>query len=682
MQFSFPFTKSIDLVDNYHGVEVADPFRWLEDVNDREVLDWTKAQNRYTRNYIDQVDEYQKIKTRLTELWQYPHYTGAIEKKGNVFFRKNNGFENQPSLYQLNPGEEVKKLIDPNTFSEDGTVALMSEFYTKDGSILAYTVSESGSDWQKIQIMDTALGDLFPESLHFTKFPVVAWAPEGSGFFYNRLPDPDSVSPEDVNNYRHVCWHTLGTQQSDDALIFQHHNKRIGVAPSITDDGEYLWLWVYHGTDERNGVYYRRLEDDGEFKVLFEIEQAEFIPLGNDGKNFYIKTTLDAPNGRIVVVNLDKPEPANWVTIVPEQGEAIAISSIVSDTLVLVYFHHASHQIKLFNLDGTRIGEIALPTLGTVTALTGNRRDPRMYFLFSSFLYPDTLFLYDFEEKILKPFSDDQGIEFPVEEYTTQQFFYPSKDGTMVPIFLTYKKGIKLDGNNPTILYGYGGFNLAQTPFFKVWNLTWFEMGGIFALANLRGGSEYGDDWHTAGMLEMKQTVFDDMHAAAEWLIEERYTSSEKLAIEGRSNGGLLTAACMLQRPDLYGAVLCHVPVIDMLRYHKFTLGRYWVPEYGNAEEKKQHFEFLYKYSPLHNVEQGTVYPPVIVTTADTDDRVVPAHSKKFVATLQSKADPSSPYLLRVEERAGHGLGKPISKLVEERADCWAFLVKNLNMDV
>ena len=305
-----------------------------------------------------------------------------------------------------------------------------------------------------------------------------------------------------------------------------------------------------------------------------------------------------------------------------------------------------------------------------------------MYFLFSSFLYPDTLFLYDFKEKILKPFADDQGIEFPVDEFITQQYFYTAKDGTEVPIFLTHKKGIKLDGTNPTILYGYGGFNLAQTPFFKVWNLTWFEMGGIFALANLRGGSEYGDDWHTAGMLEKKQTVFDDMHAAAQWLIDEGFTSSEKLAIEGRSNGGLLTAACMLQRPDLYGAVLCHVPVIDMLRYHKFTLGRYWVPEYGNAEENKQHFDFLYAYSPLHNVKKGTSYPPVIVTTADTDDRVVPAHSKKFVATLQSKANPSNPYLLRVEERAGHGLGKPISKLIEERADCWAFLVKNLKMKV
>ncbi len=399
----------------------------------------------------------------------------------------------------------------------------------------------------------------------------------------------------------------------------------------VTSDGEYLVLSVYHGTDPRTGVYYRKLDSDGDFIHLYEPEQAAFRMIGSVGDTFYVRTDLDAPNSKIVAINLRHPEPEHWKEIIPEGEDAISYTSMVDNKLVVTFFHHASHQIKYYQLDGTPLGEDPPARTGHRRAGFRRQKDSRYYFKFASFLYPDTIFYFDFETETLVPFADDQGIDFPIEDYITTQVFYTSKDGTQVPLFLTHKKDIELDGQNPTILYGYGGFNLAQTPFFKVWNLTWFEMGGVFALANLRGGSEYGDAWHRAGMLEKKQNVFDDMHAAAEWLIENKYTSTPKLAIEGRSNGGLLTAACMLQRPELYGCVLCHVPVTDMLRYHKFTLGHFWSPEYGNAEENPEHFKFLYAYSPLHNIKEGVLYPPIIVTTADTDDRVVPSTPKSLL---------------------------------------------------
>ncbi len=680
--YSYPEARQDDVVEDYHGTLVADPYRWLEDPQDPDTQSFTREQNALTRAFISQVPAYQKIKDRLTELWQFPHYTAVYEKGERVFFLKNKGQQNQPALYMRQKGGEPVVLVDPNQLSPDGTTAIMAQYYTSDGGKLAYTLAESGSDWQKIYLLDIESGKHFPEVLVYTKFPSIAWSQDQRGFFYNRLPDPESVPPEDRNNYRHVCWHTLNTPQSEDVLIFQHEDKTLGVYPNATEDGKYLLLFIYRGTDDRNGLYYREFDGQGDFLHLFEVEQAEFHPVGSRGDTFFVHTDLDAPNGRIVAVDLDKPGPADWRTIVPESEDAINSAHIVDGKLVITYFHHAYNQIKLFSLEGKPLGEIPLPALGTATPLSGGEKDKRYYFNFASFLYPDTIFVYDFDSQQLRSFADDQGIDFEIEDYVTHQEFYISKDGTKVPIFLTHKKGIKLDGQNPTILYGYGGFNLAQTPFFKVWNLTWLEMGGVFALANLRGGSEYGEVWHQAGMLEKKQTVFDDMHAAAEWLIDNKYTRTEKLAIEGRSNGGLLTAACMLQRPDLYGAVLCHVPVIDMLRYHRFTLGHFWAPEYGNAEENPEHFKFLLAYSPLHNVKEGVLYPPVIVTTADTDDRVVPSHSKKFIASLQEVAAPYNPYLLRVEERAGHGLGKPIAKLIEERADCWAFLVKMLEMEL
>ncbi len=680
--YRYPEIYEDDLVEDYHGTPIPAPFRWMENPDNTEVKAWTEAQNALKDAFLTGDPAYQKIKDRLTKLWQFPHYTSAFRKGERTFYTRNSGTQNQPALYLRQADGDPVLLMDPNTLSEDGTVALMVQSYTSDGGLLAYSLAESGSDWQKIHILDVANNQPFDEVLTYTKFPYPAWHPDRSGFFYNRLPDPDTVSPEDRNNYRHICWHKLGTPQSEDIKIFQHEEKTLGVMAEVTEDGEYLVLSVYRGTDPRTGVYYRKLEGDGDFIRLYEPEQAAFRMIGSLGGTFYVRTDLEAPNSRIVAINLNHPEPENWKVIIPEGEDAIDYVSIVDNKLVVTFFHHAAHQIKYYQLDGTLLGKISLPALGTAEPVSGGQKDTRYYFKFASFLYPDTIFYFDFETETLVPFADDQGVDFPIEDYVTTQVFYPSKDGTKVPLFLTHRKDIELDGQNPTILYGYGGFDLAQTPFFKVWNLTWLEMGGVFALANLRGGSEYGDAWHKAGMLEKKQNVFDDMHAAAEWLIEHKYTSTPKLAIEGRSNGGLLTAACMLQRPELYGCVLCHVPVTDMLRYHKFTLGHFWSPEYGNAEENPEHFKFLYAYSPLHNIKEGVLYPPVIVTTADTDDRVVPCHSKKFVAALQTEAAPYHPYLLRVETRAGHGLGKPIKKLIEERTDVWAFAVKVLGIEI
>lgn len=680
MAINYFETKTISCTDNYHGVDIDDPFRWLEKADDPDVQAWTNRQNELSQKYLSRIEAFAKIKKRLHELWRFPQYSSAIERNNRVFFRKNDGSQNQAALYVREQDGKEQLLVDPNTLTEDGTVALMNEFYTGDGSLLAYSLAESGSDWQKIYLLDTVSGKHLADVLEFSKFPNIAWSKDKTGFFYNRLPDPERVAQEDQNNFRHICWHKIGTPQAEDRVIFQPAEKTLSAAPQATEDGAYLLVWVYRGTDLRNGLYYRPFLGDGEFSELFPVERAMFNFLGNEGEVFYIHTNLEAPNGRIVAVNISNPDPSSWIVVVPEGKDAIDDAMLVDGKLVVKYFHDAHHQLRLFSIEGMIIGKIDLPALGTVISLSGSASDSRYYFLFASFLYPDTVLYYDFDDKTVHAFADDAIIDFPVEEYETTQDFYISKDGTRVPIFLSHKKGLKLDGQNPTILYGYGGFNLAQTPFFKVWNLTWLEMGGVFALANLRGGNEYGEEWHQAGMLDRKQNVFDDFHAAAEWLIDEGYTSTPKLAIEGRSNGGLLTAVCMLQRPDLYGAVLCHVPVIDMLRYHKFTLGHFWIPEYGDAETYAEHFKFMLSYSPLHNVQHGELYPPVLVTTADTDDRVVPLHSKKFVATLQSKADRIGTYLLRVEEHAGHGLGKPVAKLIEERADCWAFLVDQLGM--
>ena len=682
MPITYPSTPKSDTIDDYHGTSVPDPYRWLEDAGDPQVKSWTEAQNQVTNRYLDQIPALERIKARLTELWNFPKYETIKKVGGKYFFTKNDGLQNQAVLYsQDSLDADPGLLLDPNTLSDDGTIALMEQYFSKDGSTLAYTLAASGSDWQEIHVLDTTNGEKLTDVLQWCKFPTIAWKPDKSGFFYNRNPEPGTVAPDDENHYVKVYFHTMGTQQSSDTLVFENpDDKSLRYYPFASDDGEYLYLFTMRGTDRRNGIYLRKMGSDGEFIHLTEDGEAKFIYIGNSGSTFYFMTDLDAPRGRVIAIDVENPGREHWEEIIPQGSDALEEVKLVNQHFILFKKHHAHSKISIYALDGTHLRDIPLPGMGTATYLAGGQTDQELFFSFESFLYPRTIFHYDFKSEELFPFHDSP-LDFTVDAYETTQVFYPSKAGPQIPVFLTHRKGLELDSDNPTILYAYGGFNISQMPFFNVWNLVWLEMGGVFALANIRGGDEYGEEWHRAGMLDKKQNCFDDFIAAAEWLIENDYTRTEKLAIEGRSNGGLLTSACMVQRPDLYGAVLCWVPVTDMLRYHKFTVGHFWTVEWGNAEENAEDFDYLYAYSPLHNVREID-YPPIIIPTADTDDRVVPAHSKKFIAALQEKNSGPNPMLLRVDTKAGHKLGKPTYKLIDEHTDVMAFAVDALNMNL
>ncbi len=670
------------VIENFHGTMVADPYRWLEDASSAETLAWVEAQNRLTADYLATIPTRQKIQQRLTELWNYPKYSVPVKKGNRYFFSKNAGLQNQAILYmQPTLESEPVVVLDPNTFSEDGTAALTSQAFSEDGTLLAYGVSSGGSDWQEIKIRQVGNGTAYPEVIRWCKFSSVAWQHDNSGFYYNRLPERGTVPEEDSSNYSSVYWHTPGTPQSQDTLIYDRPDaKEFSFSPFITDDGTYLMLHVWHGTDPENRVYYRKVIDDGPFIRLLDEADASYDFIGNSGTLFYFQTNLDAPRGRIIAIDIEQPERANWKELLPQQDDVIAFALMVNDQFVVTYLHDAYHQMKIFNLDGGYVRDIPLPTLGSIFGLFGRPHDTEMFLDFSSYLYAPSIFRYDFPTGTLSLWHGAE-LNFDPTGYETIRVFYPSKDGTRIPMFLTHKKGLTLDGNNPVLLYGYGGFNISLTPTFAIGTLVWLENGGVYAVANLRGGGEYGEDWHQAGVLARKQNVFDDFIAAGEWLIANKYTNNRRLAINGGSNGGLLVATCEVQRPDLYGAVVCQVPVIDMLRYHKFTVGRYWVSDYGNAEASAEDFKFLYAYSPLHNVRDGVVYPPTLILAADTDDRVVPSHAKKFAATLQAANSGDNPILLRIEMKAGHGLGKPTVKVIEERSDILGFLFSVFEME-
>ncbi len=680
-ELDYPATRRGDVVDNYHGVNVADPYRWLEDADSNETLEWVEKQNELTERFLSRIPARKRIEQRLTELLNYERYSTPYKQGGWYFFWKNDGLQNQSVLYrQKTLDGPASVVINPNLLSKDGTVAIGSTAVSEDGAYLAYGISRSGSDEQQVRIRNIETGKDLPEVLNWCRFTSIAWKHDASGFYYNRFPDPNKVAPQDVTNYNRVYWHRLGTARSEDVLVYgSNENKELGFAPFITEDGKFLLLYVYHGTDPRNGIYYRRIGENGEFSRLFELGDAEYDFIGNSGTVFYFNTDKNAGLGRIVKVDVGKPEP-ELETLIGESEDVIDYAGLVGGRFVVAYMSDVHHKLRIFDLQGDFVKELKLPTVGTVGGLSGKQDQNEMFFSFTSFLFPTTSYRYDFANGSLTVFKQPQ-IAFDASAYETKQVFCKSKDGTRVPMFITYKKGLKLDGNNPTLLYGYGGFNISIRPSFSTSAIVWLETGGVYAVANMRGGGEYGEPWHRAGMLDKKQNVFDDFIAAAEWLVANGYTSTDKLVIKGGSNGGLLVAACMLQRPDLYGAVVCQVPVIDMLRYHKFTVGRYWIPEYGNAEADKEQFDYLYAYSPLHNVEQGREYPPILITSADTDDRVVPMHSKKFAATLQAKAGGDNPILLRVETKAGHGAGKPITKTIEEQADIFAFLYETLGVD-
>jgi prolyl oligopeptidase len=684
----YPSARKSDVVDDYHGTKVPDPYRWLEDPDSPESRAWIEAENRLTAAYLAEIPARAAIRERLTKLWNYPKYGAPFRKARRYFFFKNDGLQNQSVLYkQSSLTTDPETLLDPNRLSEDGTVALSSLAVSDDGRLLAYGTSASGSDWEEFRVRDVAGASDLPDHLKWIKFSGASWTKDGAGFFYSRYPEPTDKALTDVNRFQRLYYHRVGTDQSQDALVYERPDQPDwGMNADVTDDGRYAVLNVWLGTDRRNRVYYRDLKDPrhpritGDVVRLLDDFDASYAFVGNDGPVFYFLTDLDAPRKRVIAIDTRHPERVRWREIIPQGADVLEGVQIIHDTFVAHYMRDASSRLRLFGLDGRYVTDLPLPTLGSVGAISGERKDDEMFYAFTSFLYPTTIFRYDFKSGLTTVFKAP-AIDFDPSGYETNQVFLKSKDGTRVPMFITHKKGLALDGSNPTYLYGYGGFNISLTPSFSVAMLAWLEMGGVYAVPNLRGGGEYGEEWHQAGMLDKKQNVFDDFIAAAEYLIAERYTSPSRLAIAGGSNGGLLVGAAMTQRPELFGAALPAVGVMDMLRFQKFTIGWAWVTDYGSADSAAQ-FPYLYKYSPLHNIRAGTRYPATLVTTADHDDRVVPGHSFKFTATLQAAQAGPQPVLIEIETKAGHGAGKPTSKLIEEQADRFAFLARNLGVEV
>jgi prolyl oligopeptidase len=683
---TYPSTKRIDHVDELHGVKVADPYRWLEDDvrKSKDVADWVEAENKVTFAYLKAIPEREGIQKRLTELWNYEKYSAPFKAGGRYFYTKNDGLQNQSVLYTLDTLDaEPRVLLDPNTWSKDGTVALGDVAISDDGKYLAYSVADAGSDWHTYRVLDIATAKPLGDELKWVKFSGASWTKDSKGFFYSRYDEPkEGAQFQGLNLNQKVFYHRIGTPQSADVLVYRRpDHPDWGFSTEVSEDGRYLVMNTWKGTDHKYRVTYRDLDEPYGMPIdLIDEFENDYSFAGNDGPIFYFKTDNNAPRGRLIAIDTRKPERSNWKEIIPQVKENLRGVGLVGNLFIASYLKDARTQVKLFGMDGKLVREVAFPTLGTASGFGGKRTDTETFYSFSSFATPPSIYRYDVvsgESKLLR----QAKVKFNPDDYEVKQVFYPSKDGTKVPMFITAKKGLTLDGSHPTLLYGYGGFNIPLTPAFSISRLMWLELGGVFVQANLRGGGEYGEEWHQAGTKLKKQNVFDDFIAAAEWLIKEKYTKPAKLAIQGGSNGGLLVGACLVQRPDLFGACLPAVGVMDMLRFQKFTAGRFWVDDYGSADDADQ-FKALYAYSPYHNLKKGTKYPATLVTTADTDDRVVPGHSFKFIAQLQHCQAGPAPVLARIETRAGHGAGKPTAKVIEEIADQWAFLVKNLGMKV
>src|SRR5262245_35600910 len=681
MDKQYPVAKKVDQIDDYHGVKVADPYRWLEDPDSADSRAWIEAENILTFAFLDKIPQRAKIKERLTRLWNYERYSPPFKDGGRYFYLKNNGLQNQPVLYTLKSlNDEPRVLLDPNLLAKDGTVALTDQDITDDGKYLAYGLASAGSDWMECRVREVETGKDLPDVIKWVKFSSASWSADGKGFFYSRYDEPNEKTRlEDLNYYQKLYYHRLGTPQAEDVLIYQRNDqKEWGFSGSVSDDGRYLIISVWQGTDPRNRLFYKDLQDKSAKVVeLINEFEAAYTFIDNDGPLFWFRTDLNAPRGRIIAIDTSKPGRENWKEIVPQANETLENVSLVGDRFIASYLKDARAQIKLFDLDGKFVREVELPGIGTTSGFAGKRGDSETFYAFTSFTTPTTIYRYDLKSGKSILYRQPK-VDFNPNDYETKQVFYTSKDKTRVPMFITHKKGLKLDGNNPTYLYGYGGFSISLTPEFSISNLVWMEMGGVYAQPNLRGGGEYGEEWHLAGTKEKKQNVFDDFIASAEWLIANKYTSTPKLAIGGGSNGGLLVGASLNQRPDLFGAALPAVGVMDMLRFQKFTIGWAWVPDYGSSENPEE-FKALYSYSPLHNIKPGTKYPATLITTADHDDRVVPAHSFKYAATLQAAQGGDAPILIRIETKAGHGAGKPTSKIIEEVADKWGFLIRVLN---
>ena len=722
-------------VDNYHGVSIADPYRWLEDVDSPATKEWVAAENKLTDSFLASIPQRQAIRTRLTQLWNYERYSAPFKENGRYFYFQNTGLQNQSVLYvQDNRNAAPRLLLDPNLLSTDGTVALSGTAVSDDGRFLAYSLSTSGSDWQELHVRDIDTGRDLSDVVKWVKFSDISWTHDNKGFFYSRYDEPTSGNKMTNANKNHkLYYHRVGQPQSRDERIYDRPDQPDWLFDgSVTDDGQYLIITVSQGTDVRNRLYFVDLDNPGKPEIdnpvvrLVDKLDAEYSFVGNRGTMFYVRTDRNAPKGRIVAISIDNPREERWNTIIPENKDALESATMAGDDIVANYLQDAHSSIRFFTagrddrrdqraprpgqqpqqppkppgniyddtstapivmreraqaIGGgfTMRGELPLPGIGTVGEIHGRQGDDELFYSFTSFLYPTTIYRFDLKARRNELFRAPK-VAFDPTAYETRQVFYTSKDGTRVPMFITSKKGIQLDGSNPTLLYAYGGFNISVTPTFSAANVAWLEMGGIYALANLRGGGEYGKAWHEGGMLSKKQNVFDDFIAAAQYLIQQKYTSTPKLAVRGGSNGGLLIGAVENQRPDLFGVALPEVGVMDMLRFQKFTIGWAWTSDYGSSDDSTQ-FQYLRAYSPLHNIKPGTCYPPTLAFTADHDDRVVPGHTFKYVATLQAAQSCPNPIVVRIETKSGHGAGRPTTKLIDEAADRFAFLVKELRMN-
>ncbi len=686
-KIEYPQARRDSTVDHYFGTDVPVPYQWMENLDDSALARWVEAENEVTFAYLGKIPIRNWIHQRLTTLWNYAKTSTPRQVAGGrIFFSKNTGLQNQSVLYvQDSPGAEPRELLDPNTLSPDGSIALLGSRPSPDGKYLAYSLSQGGSDWQTIHVRDVATGKDLPDSVQWVKFSGASWTLDDGGFFYARYPAPPAghaISQQVMN--QKLYYHRLGTPQSKDLLVYARPDlPRWIIGADVSEDGRYLFVSLVNGTAPENELFYadlgrgRRPNVGARLRPLYTKNDAQYAPVGLVGGTLYLQTTLDAPKGRIVATRLSSPDPAHWREVVPEGDGVIQAASMADGRILVDYLAVAKSRLSLFGTDGKALGQIELPTLGSVAGISARNDSHTVYYGFTSFLYPTSAYAYDVESGKTTTFFQPK-VDFDPSQYETKQVFYTSKDGTKVPMFIVSKKDVKLDGTNPTMLYAYGGFDITITPSFSPTLPVWLELGGVYAVANLRGGGTYGEAWHQAGMLGNKQNVFDDFAAAARYLIDQKYTSSRRLGIQGYSNGGLLVGASITEHPELFGAAYAGAGVMDMLRYQKFSGGDLWSPEYGASDDSTA-FQWLHAYSPLANIKKGTCYPPTIITTADHDDRVVPSHSYKFAAKMQYDQGCSNPVLIRVETQTSHGY-MPTDKRISQTADVWAFEAYNLGI--
>ena len=681
----YPDSHPGTVKETIHGVEVADPYRWLEDLNSKQTHDWIEAQNKVTDAHLSAIPGRDQLNSHLTKLWNVERFGTPFRKGGRYFFSKNDGLQNQSVLYTTPAlDKEATVLLDPNKLSTDGTVALKDYEISPDGKLMAYSTSTSGSDWIEWKVRDITTKKDLSDHLVWSKFSGATWSKDSKGFYYGRFPTPKKGEEMMAQNtHKKIYFHKVGTPQRKDKVIYERPDQpKWGLYAGLSDDSRYLLIDVSQGTDTKNGFFYKDLsKPDSKVVELLPDFDASYSFIGNIGSTFFVQTDLDAPKLKLIAINVEDPAKKNWRTIIPESSETLRSVSLVGGIFIANYMKDARSEIRRFELWGTPLASIALPGIGTAGGFLGKFAELETFYSFSSFTSPGAVYRYDVETNTSTLFKKPKTV-FKEDDYETKQIFAKSKDGTKVPMFVVHKKGLKLNGQNPTYLYAYGGFNLSILPRYSPATIAWLDMGGIYVVANLRGGGEYGEDWHQAGMKLKKQNVFDDFISCAEHLIAEKYTSTPKLAIAGGSNGGLLVGACLTQRPDLFGACLPAVGVMDMIRFQKFTIGWAWQSEYGFPDENGDEFKYLLAYSPYHNTKKGTKYPATMITTSDHDDRVVPSHSYKFAAALQAAQAGSAPSLIRIESKSGHGAGTPTSKQIEQAVDKFSFLAKSLGFPI